>query len=795
MHRSFFYVSHKATVGQGAIVTGDAVTGKDSLAGVNRDALNTETIIKDVQTGGLAVDTGIDTRVLTNAGRAEIIDEQKELGKNVNTTGKITVAAGIQGVATAGNIITGNQNISQAIQGAKTPSQMAKVIQDHPEVGAVLQSYQQGDYEGLLNSQNALQILSDSTGVSVDVIITSLTNQLRAKGATDGQLVAIDSDIDNREDVINTIAHEIDHVRSGKKGSSEYLADLAGIAADLNVSASIDANQDKIDSYKHALGNGKDAATQLENEQLLGQNDETLAYNLADNPDGFDYRQLHPEKGEYWVVDQLYKAQGNKKKWTREQIANALRSADFKKGSFTEDDDSNTVVNLSNGEPKNYIDYENGAKWKSTGGGLTLPVDRNIDPMLGAWIKQVMSQDQDFKSYDYKWDSQNLKGNKPLPSIVTPEKPKPKVKLKTVSQGKNPAKIVTQAELDSLNQAVINGGGGVDFRSDESINTVTKKTVNEKVMPVVQVGVGASEVLGGTAACVAGVGVGCIGGAVLIANGLDNMTTGGSNFNEKPTEQVPSAALDAAGVSKETAGLIKLGTDLVAGGVVANLTKPKPKTLAVSETKTVKVENNVNIDNNALDDSYPREEFWYKDDIYAPTVVRNPEVMNGLLRQNGIELKQDVTPQEVFENVYQTPNLSRPDPSSYLSPSYIANWNSKWDDGAVRFSNIESVEEYGTIGSKEAFVIPKSEYDNLMKKTGGDLSEVEVKLSLPKGYLTGGKVGTYHIKPQSTTNVKMPSGNERGANTQWLIGGKTANGLQEGILDLTNGNIQFEKIN
>ncbi|MFP3354432.1 hypothetical protein R0K04_24070, partial [Pseudoalteromonas sp. SIMBA_153] len=90
----------------------------------------------------------------------------------------------------------------------------------------------------LLNSQNALQILSDSTGVSVDVIITSLTNQLRAKGATDGQLVAIDSDIDNREDVINTIAHEIDHVRSGKKGSSEYLADLAGIAADLNVSAS-----------------------------------------------------------------------------------------------------------------------------------------------------------------------------------------------------------------------------------------------------------------------------------------------------------------------------------------------------------------------------------------------------------------------------------------------------------------------------------------------------------------------------------------------------------------------------
>ncbi|WP_265090157.1 hypothetical protein [Psychrobacter alimentarius] len=29
---------------------------------------------------------------------------------------------------------------------------LPKVTQDHPEVGAVLQSYQQSDYDGLLNS-------------------------------------------------------------------------------------------------------------------------------------------------------------------------------------------------------------------------------------------------------------------------------------------------------------------------------------------------------------------------------------------------------------------------------------------------------------------------------------------------------------------------------------------------------------------------------------------------------------------------------------------------------------------
>ena len=63
---------------------------------------------------------------------------------------------------------------------------MAQAIQNNPEIGAVLQGYQQGDYDGLLNSQAALQALADSTGVSVDVIITRITQELRAKGATDG---------------------------------------------------------------------------------------------------------------------------------------------------------------------------------------------------------------------------------------------------------------------------------------------------------------------------------------------------------------------------------------------------------------------------------------------------------------------------------------------------------------------------------------------------------------------------------------------------------------------------------
>ncbi|WP_413520385.1 hypothetical protein [Psychrobacter glacincola] len=176
---------------------------------------------------------------------------------------------------------------------------MAQAIQENPEIGAILQEgYQQGDYDGLLNSQAALQALADSTGVSVDVIITNITKELRAKGATDGQLVAIDQDASNRKDAVKTTAHELDHVRGG---TSETLANLAGIAADLNVSASMDANQDKIDSYKPALGDGRDNATQAQNEQLIEKNDETLKDKLTENPDGFDYDATYRCTGPGWT--------------------------------------------------------------------------------------------------------------------------------------------------------------------------------------------------------------------------------------------------------------------------------------------------------------------------------------------------------------------------------------------------------------------------------------------------------------------------------------------------------------
>lgn len=89
--------------------------------------------------------------------------------------------------------------------------------------------------------------------------------------------------------------------------------------------------------------------------------------------------------------------------------------------------------------------------------------------------------------------------------------------------------------------------------------------------------------------------------------------------------------------------------------------------------------------------------------------------------------------------------------------------------------------------------MPKKELDKLLKESGGNLSYIEKKLSLGDGYLSKSDIKIFHISPNDL-NVKIPSGNEGGANSQWLLGGKTANGITEGIADLTKDNLIIREI-
>lgn len=133
-----------------------------------------------------------------------------------------------------------------------------------------------------------------------------------------------------------------------------------------------------------------------------------------------------------------------------------------------------------------------------------------------------------------------------------------------------------------------------------------------------------------------------------------------------------------------------------------------------------------------------------------------------------------------------------PDPSTYLDADYIANHLAKFDDGAVRFTTQSKIDNYGTLGGDEAFTMPKSEFDDLIVETGGDLAQVEQKLGLDAGELTGDNAVIAWVKKEDMGEVKMPSGNEGGANDQWIPGGKTSGGVSEGVSDLSNPDLDYD---
>ena len=140
-----------------------------------------------------------------------------------------------------------------------------------------------------------------------------------------------------------------------------------------------------------------------------------------------------------------------------------------------------------------------------------------------------------------------------------------------------------------------------------------------------------------------------------------------------------------------------------------------------------------------------------------------------------------------FVEVLKTSKGSRPDPSSYLPESYIDNHLAKFDDGASRFMPKSNLDTYGP-GQKDgtSFVLPKSKADELIAKAGGDKRLLEDSLGLPSGFLDTEQLVRVDIPNPIKFNPRVPSGNEAGANAQWLPGGKLPNGNSEAVLDLGN---------
>jgi len=138
-----------------------------------------------------------------------------------------------------------------------------------------------------------------------------------------------------------------------------------------------------------------------------------------------------------------------------------------------------------------------------------------------------------------------------------------------------------------------------------------------------------------------------------------------------------------------------------------------------------------------------------------------------------------------FSEILEIPKGTRPPPESYLPKEYIEKHLAEFDDGASRFMRKSDLERYGPAQvDGTSFVLPKNEADKILSSAAGERKVLEESLGLPAGYLENVDMVRVDISKPRDFNLRIPSGNEAGANTQWVPGGKLPNGNTEAVIDL-----------
>ena len=138
------------------------------------------------------------------------------------------------------------------------------------------------------------------------------------------------------------------------------------------------------------------------------------------------------------------------------------------------------------------------------------------------------------------------------------------------------------------------------------------------------------------------------------------------------------------------------------------------------------------------------------------------------------------------QKVLDIPKGSRPKPSTYLDQKYIDEHLAKFDDGASYLAPKDALDRFGRnpVGRPDGqFVMSKNEMDDLFDKADGDLSIIEKELGIPSGLWKDKELVRIDIPNPKESNIRIPDGNEGGANELWLPGGKLPNGYSEAVLD------------
>ena len=143
-----------------------------------------------------------------------------------------------------------------------------------------------------------------------------------------------------------------------------------------------------------------------------------------------------------------------------------------------------------------------------------------------------------------------------------------------------------------------------------------------------------------------------------------------------------------------------------------------------------------------------------------------------------VELREAGLDQQVVNDILLTNKGYRPDPITYLSKEYIDVHLEMFSDGVTKISKATPSGQAGPPGG--TFVMPKSVADEIIQEANGDVSKLEELLSLEPGTLGDSPV---RLDVEEPNGLRMSSGNELGANEQWIPGGTTGGGIPEATID------------
>jgi len=276
-----------ATLGMGDIeVGGETLTdaNKDRLISstngstLNRNLSNAQEITKDQDIGGLNASVTVDGRWFSDAGRKEMVQQAKDVGKNAEKVGAGLAVNGIYASTIVASVVTGEvdqmgaafDKVSSAKDISKKDAALAKTINEvdrqaivnTPELSARLDGVLSQEDKNTGNRVRLTDDLTDEHGIAIAGAASKASNTIYVSTVTAAPLVDV-------------MAHEAMHIN----GAGEKMAGATGWLANAAFAMGNVLNQDAINSasaYNFAVltpAASQANAHQFTVEQVLGKTD------------------------------------------------------------------------------------------------------------------------------------------------------------------------------------------------------------------------------------------------------------------------------------------------------------------------------------------------------------------------------------------------------------------------------------------------------------------------------------------------------------------------------------------